>query len=194
MIPVDVAQVGRAADEADHRADHHDDQSSQQRVVHEGYPVEKEDRTLRDGGGLIERTRVQAALGRAGKRRVRETMIDHVPLRADNNPHHQHHRDQAAGHRALGRRPRYQHPQGEQAEHGAGGDAGYSQGQLEDVAEAVHEEHHADAQEAQDHHRHLSRMNERKHQLRENKASSRSQQDKKVLKHTLLKQRKQSGE
>lgn len=42
MISVEVAQVRRAADEADYRADHHHDQSPQHRVVHEGYPVYEE--------------------------------------------------------------------------------------------------------------------------------------------------------
>lgn len=71
-----------------------------------------------------------------------------MPLRADDDPDHRHHRGQAAGHRALRRRPGYQHPQREQAQHRAGGDAGHRQRQLEDVTEAVYQEHHAHAQDA----------------------------------------------
>lgn len=124
MISVDVAQVRRAADEADYRANHHYNQSSQRRVVHEGYPVHEEGlvrgfdlhRILRAGDNrrrLIARThwRMHATLDRGRKRGIRETMINHVPLCANDDPHHRRHRDKATSYRSLGGRPGHQHPQ-----------------------------------------------------------------------------------
>lgn len=149
MIPINVTQVRSAADEADYRADHHDNQSSHQRVVHEGYPVQEGGfvqgfdlrRVLRDcrHGRLIKRSgQVQATLRRGREWLVVETTIGHVPLRAHDDPDHRHHRDQPADHRSLGCRPRHQHPQREQTEHSTSGDAGHCQGQLEDVTKTVH--------------------------------------------------------
>lgn len=119
VISIDVAQVRSAADEADYRADHYHDQGAQKRVVHEGYPVYEKrlvhgfdlNRILRHCARMIEQTRhVQATLRRRGQRFVIETTIRHMPLRADDDPDHGHHRDQSADHRPLGRRPGYQHP------------------------------------------------------------------------------------
>jgi len=159
VIAIDVGQVGSAADEADYRADDDDDEGSQQRVVHEGYPVGEEGfvRGLdlhgipRGRDGLIE-SQVRAAVRRGRQRLVAEAPIGHVPLRTHDDPDHRQHRDQSTDHRALGRRPGHQHPQREQTEQGTGSDAGHRQRQLEDVAQAVHEEHHAHAEDAQDDH------------------------------------------
>jgi len=120
VIAIDVGQVGSAADEADYRADHDDDEGSQQRVVHEGYPVHEEGlvRGFDLGHGvprrrdrLIERAgQVRAAFRRGRQRLVAETPVGHVPLRAHDDPDHRHHRDQRTGHCSLGRRPGHQHP------------------------------------------------------------------------------------
>jgi len=105
-------------------------------------------RGRRYGRSIKQAGHVQAALRREGQRLVVESAIGHVPLRADDDPDHRHHRDQSAGHRAFGRCPGHQHPQREETQHGAGGDTGHGQRQLKDVAETVHEEHHAHAQDA----------------------------------------------
>lgn len=99
--------------------------------------------------------RDDATLGGDGKRSVSEILAEHVPLRADDYPAHEHQGGDAADDSPQGRRPRHQHSQGEDADHRPRGYPVQAQRNLEDVAQTVEHCRRCHAKEAEEYHQTL---------------------------------------